>query len=184
MAARIYTRTGDKGQTGLFDGTRVTKDDPRIECLGAIDEVNAFIGLLRTQLILEHPWQERLHRIQQALMASMAYVATPGTARENRKLPPLEDHAAWIEPWIDAIDAKLATASNRFLVPGGNEIAALCHVVRTQLRRAERRLVAIHSADPIPDPILRFLNRLSDLFFKLSREEMQRAGLDEEPWEA
>lgn len=182
MAGKIYTRSGDKGKTGLYDGTRVEKDDARIECIGTVDEANSIIGLLRSKLPLDHRWQAGLQRIQKELMDSMSHIATPSTSERKNQLPLPEGTDKWLEEWMDAIEAALTSPSEYFLLPGGNEIAALCHVIRTQLRRAERRLITVDRLDPLDPSILRFVNRLSDLFFKLAREEMDTAGIEEERW--
>lgn len=182
MSGKIYTRSGDKGTTGLFDGTRVSKTDPRIEALGDLDEVNSTIGLLRSKLSVEHHWQDGLYRIQKELMDSMSHVATPSSSPRENKLPLPEDSEKWLEDWMDAIEEEISSPSEYFLLPGGDEISSLCHVVRTQMRRAERRLLALHGNDAVPSCILIFVNRLSDLFFKLAREHMDKAELAEERW--
>ena len=183
MAGKIYTRSGDKGKTGLFDGSRVSKTDVRIEALGELDEVNTTIGLLRSKLELDHRWQIGLHRIQKELMDSMSHVATPGSSeRENKNALPSES-TQWAENWMDELEEQMTSPTEFFLLPGGDEIAALCHVVRTQMRRAERRLIALHQTDPLPDCIVSYVNRLSDLFFKLARDQLQTADLSEERWQ-
>ena len=182
MAGKIYTRSGDKGTTGLYDGTRVPKTDARIEALGDLDEVNSTIGLLRSKLDVDHAWQDGLYRIQKEMMDSMSHVATPSTSPRANKLPLPEDSEKWLEDWMDAIEEDISSPSEYFLLPGGDEISSLCHVVRTQMRRAERRLLALHQQDPVPQCILIFINRLSDLFFKLSREHMDKSEIEEERW--
>lgn len=183
MSGKIYTRSGDKGKTGLFDGSRVDKDDIRIECLGDVDEVNSTIGLLRSKLDSQHPWQLKLQRIQVELMDSMSHIATPSTSERKNQLKLPEGSDIWLEEWMDAIEKELKSATEYFLLPGGNEVASLCHVVRVQMRRAERRIITLNKIDPIHPLILRFINRLSDLFFKLAREELDKAGVNEERWE-
>lgn len=178
---KIYTRSGDKGRTGLFDGSRVDKDDIRIECLGTIDEVNSTIGLLRSKLAMDHPWQLQLQTIQVELMDSMAHVATPSTAENKYGTLPIQADKR-LEAWMDEIEEKLTSPTDSFLLPGGNETSALCHMVRTQMRRAERRLITLNKQDPVDPSILKFINRLSDLFFKLSREAMEDASVTEERW--
>jgi len=182
MPRRVYTRQGDQGQTGIAGGARVDKDDPRPRAMGDLDEVNATIGYLRAQLDGEHAWQESLHKIQKELMDAMAHLAKPGAIDKPVRAPLPEDGARWTEAWMDAIEKKLETASEYFLLPGGNEVSALCHMVRAQLRRAERSIVTLHKIDPVPACILQYVNRLSDLFFKLSREAMARGGVSEHRW--
>ncbi len=178
---KIYTRTGDEGTTGLFGGTRVDKDDIRVECYGTFDEVNASIGLLRSKLLVKHPWQDRLKRMQVAFMNLMSHLATPsGELKPNNAELPLEE-ADWCERWIDELEEQ-AGPSDCFLLPGGTEIAALCHVIRTQIRRGERLLVRLMKEDGVHPSIPAYINRLSDLFFALARAEMAEAGVEEERW--
>ena len=182
MANKIYTRSGDTGKTGLLSGERVEKDDIRIEANGEIDEVTSTIGLLRAKLPPDHDWQENLHRIQVELMNAMSHIAVSEEGKAQMNLPLPTKEAAFLEAWMDAIEESLGSVSEFFLVPGGTEIAALCHVIRTQVRRAERRLYTLHKTSPIDASILQMVNRLSDLFYKLSRQELQRSGMDEERW--
>jgi len=183
MKSKVYTKTGDKGTTGLVGGKRVDKDDVRIECLGEIDEANTTIGLLRSKLGLEHEWQLNFQRIQTELMNCMAHIATPSDSKQKCTLPLPEDSVAWAEQWMDEIETKASEPSKYFLLPTGDEIAALCHVVRTQIRRSERRLISLHKIDPVHESILLYVNRLSDLFFLLAREALQASGIPEEKWE-
>ena len=115
-------------------------------------------------------------------MNAMSHIAVAESCSEkmNAQLPVNE--AAFFENWIDEIEAELGSTSEHFLVPGGTGVAALCHVIRTQVRRAERRLVSLHRQDPVDLTILQMINRLSDLFFKLSRQELYDSGTDEERW--
>lgn len=182
MANKIYTRAGDAGKTGLLSGERVDKDDIRIETNGEIDEVASSIGLLRSKLPQDHDWQAGLHRIQVELMNAMSHIAVTEEAKEKMTLPLPTKEAVFLESWMDAIEESLGSASEHFLVPGGTEVAALCHVIRTQVRRAERRLFTLHKISPIDDSILKMINRLSDLFYKLSRQELHESGMDEERW--
>ena len=183
MKNKVYTKTGDKGTTGLAGGKRVDKDDIRIHCMGDMDEANSTIGVLRSKLGLEHAWQERLQRIQTELMNSMAHIATPSDSKKPCALPLPEGSAKWAEEWMDSIEAKACEPSKYFLLPSGDEVAALCHMVRTQIRRAERSLVSLHKVDPVDETIRLYINRLSDLFFLLSREALAESGIPEEKWE-
>src|SRR5215469_13013947 len=133
LVMKIYTKKGDKGMTGLFGGSRVYKDDARVDCYGTLDEVNSTIGLLRAKLGTEHPWQPRLHRIQKDMMDMMSHLARPSDCKKENTNPHPLDGAEFCEKWIDELEAGLTTASEYFLLPGGNEISALCHVVRTQM---------------------------------------------------
>ncbi|WP_430811546.1 MULTISPECIES: cob(I)yrinic acid a,c-diamide adenosyltransferase [unclassified Carboxylicivirga] len=181
---KIYTKTGDRGQTDLLGGIRVDKDDIRVDAYGTFDEVNSFVGLLRTKLAPDHEWQDRLHLIQVELMNTMSHLATPPEFKDKNTLPLPGDMDRYCEKWIDELESSLSTRSDHFVLPGGNEIAALCHVVRTQLRKGERKLTALHRTHPVDRSILFFVNRLSDLFFSLSRAAMEEAQLPEERWRA
>ncbi|ACF45383.1 ATP/cobalamin adenosyltransferase [Prosthecochloris aestuarii DSM 271] len=178
---KIYTGTGDRGTTGLFGGGRVDKDDARVECYGIFDEANSFIGLLRSKLAHDHVWQEGLHEIQVMLMNAMSHLATPSDAAKPNTAPLPIDGAVFCEHWIDELEA-VAGPSDHFLLPGGTEISALCHVVRTQIRRGERQMVRLMKEDAVHESITTFVNRLSDLFFALARAELFRSGVREECW--
>lgn len=180
---KIYTRKGDKGTTALFGGSRVDKDDVRVNCYGTLDEVNSTIGLLRTKLGSDHAWQPNLHKIQKDMMDMMSHLARPSDCKKENPNPKPEDGPAFCEQWIDELEAGMTTKSDYFLLPGGNEISALCHVVRTQMRRGERLLVSLMKVDTVDDYILSYVNRLSDLFFIMSRAEMDKAGVAEEKWQ-
>jgi cob(I)alamin adenosyltransferase len=180
---KIYTKKGDKGTTALFGGQRVDKDDSRVNCYGTFDEVNSTIGLLRAKLGNDHPWQPNLHRIQKDLMDMMSHLARPSDCKKENSNPKPVDGAVFCEQWIDQLESAMTTASDYFLLPGGNEISALCHVVRTQMRRGERLLVTLMKVDEVEDWISAYINRLSDLFFILARAEMDKAGLAEEKWQ-
>ena len=181
-SGNISTRSGDKGKTGIRGGARVDKDDARIECLGEIDEANSMIGLLRSKLSAEHPWESGLKRIQTEMMNLMGHVATPSDFEPKPAAELPTESAKWMEDWMQQIEDSLASATEYFLLPGGNEVCALCHMVRTIARRAERRLATLNKIDPVDPSILKFINRLSDLFFKLAREEAHLKGLNEERW--
>jgi len=180
---KIYTKKGDKGTTALFGGQRVDKDDARVNCYGTLDEVNSTIGLLRAKLDTGHPWQLNLHRIQKDMMDMMSHLARPSDCKKENSNPRPVDGAAFCESWIDELEAAMTTASDYFLLPGGNEVSALCHVVRTQMRRGERLLVTLMKVDAVEDYIAAYINRLSDLFFILARAEMDKAGMAEEKWQ-
>jgi len=180
---KIYTKKGDKGTTGLFGGSRVSKDDVRIECIGTLDEANSTIGLLRVKLGNDHEWQPNLHKIQKDLMDMMSHLARPSDAKKENKNPMPEDGAVFCETWIDTLESEMTSPSDYFLLPGGNEISALCHMARTQMRRGERRLVSLIKTDTVHEAIPAYINRLSDLFFTLARAEMDKAGVAEEKWQ-
>ena len=165
---KIYTKTGDKGQTGLIGGIRVPKNDIRIEAYGTIDELNSFIGLLLSEnLTLEVA--EFLQSIQQNLFTIGSYLATDDSKQElkNTFLLP-ENEISLIENEIDKLDATLPKL-NVFILPGGSKSGALSHVCRTVARRAERRLYDMKTSYIIDNVIFIYINRLSDYFFTLSR---------------
>ncbi len=178
----ISTRTGDKGTTAVGGGARVDKDDARIEALGDLDEANSVIGVVRSKLAKDHDWEEPLQRIQTELMNLMGHVATPSTNERQPQIPLPVEATLWLEQWMQEIEDSLPTTTEYFVLPGGTEVSAFCHVARTTIRRAERRLVTLNKADPVAPSVLQFVNRLSDLLFKLSRQEMHRQGFAEERW--
>ena len=182
MKGNISTRTGDKGSTIIGGGERVSKTNIRIHCLGDLDEANSFLGLLRTKLTEEHDWQKPLQEIQTELMNLMGHIATPSSAKQSSTTPLPEEGAERMEAWMKTIEESLESTTEYFLLPGGTDISALCHVVRTVIRRAERSLVQLHEEDPVDPSILIYVNRLSDLMFKLAREESHRSGVTEERW--
>lgn len=182
---KIYTRKGDTGTTGVFGGKREDKDSPRVECNGVLDEANSTIGLLRVKLGADHEWQPNLHRIQKDLMDMMSHLARPSESTKENINPKPVDGATFCEEWLDALEDGISSPSDYFLLPGGNEVSALCHVCRTQIRRGERALVTLMKVDPacVEEYIIAYINRLSDLFFTLARAEMDKAGVAEEKWQ-
>ncbi len=181
---KIYTKGGDKGKTAVAGGPRVFKDSARIECIGEIDEANSSIGLLRAKLGPDHEWQSNLHKIQKDMMDVMSYLARPSDTGRPNSNPKPTDGPEFCEKWVDEMENNMSSPSDYFILPGGNEISALCHVVRTQMRRAERRLVSLMKEDPecVEDYISAYINRLSDLFFTMARAEMDKHGVPEEKW--
>lgn len=182
---KIYTRTGDAGTTGVFRGKREHKDSVRIECIGTLDEANSTIGLLRAKLGNKHSWQTNLHRIQKDIMDMMSHLARPSNSKIENPNPKPIDGATFCENWLDELETNISSPSDYFILPGGNEISALCHVCRTQIRRAERRLVTLKKEDEpcVEEYISAYINRLSDLFFTMARSEMDKTGVAEEKWQ-
>lgn len=181
--SRIYTRTGDEGETGLFGGGRVAKSHPRVAAYGTVDELNAVLGQVRARLDGEETAQvaDRLTTVQRDLFSIGAHLATPADARSREHLPPLpEERVAEFEAWIDAGDEELEPLRN-FILPGGAEAGATLHLARTVCRRAERAVVAL--GDEAEAAITVYLNRLSDLLFVWARLVNHRAGVDETPWQ-
>lgn len=178
---RIYTRSGDKGTTAIHGGTRVPKTDIRIEANGALDELNVWIGTARSFMDTDHKWQKTLREIQINLMALMSLVATPDQKRDANpnKLP--ENIVEDIESEIDRITLTVEE-SDYFVLPGGSRVSALLHQCRVNARRAERLLWKLNENDPVPEIILQYVNRLSDLFFIMARSESQAGQAGEERW--
>jgi cob(I)alamin adenosyltransferase len=165
----IYTKTGDKGTSGLIGGTRVPKDDFRLEAYGSVDELNAFIGLLLAESLEEADvWFNQ--DIQHRLFKIGAYLATDQAAIDLKFTDPIsEETIRNIELEIDKIVAELPEI-HQFVLPGGNKSSAICHVCRTVCRRAERRVVAVSGTYPVHPHIITYLNRLSDYYFELARK--------------
>jgi cob(I)alamin adenosyltransferase len=177
---KIYTRTGDTGETALFDNSRVSKADPRVDAYGEVDELNAWLGLVRSGVV-DPDIAESLVRIQRDLFAVGAQLADPSDRLADRvtKAFVTDADVARLEALIDRHEQELP-ALTRFILPGGAAAGASLHVARTVCRRAERRIVALV---PAPDPlIVRYMNRLSDLLFVLARVANHRASHPETAW--
>lgn len=179
---KIYTRTGDTGQTGLFGGGRVPKTHPRVEAYGDVDELNAALGLARAIDMMPRV-DEILVSLQRDLFAIGALLATPDREKMKRQLEKAsidERRIRELEQAIDDGDAELEPLTS-FIVPGGTPKAAALHVARTVCRRAERRVIALDQEE-IPAIVIVYLNRLSDLLFTLARVANRRAGAGEVTW--
>lgn len=177
----IYTRGGDKGKTGIHGGQRVDKDDIRIEANGCIDELNSMIGVIRAFLPAEHEWQQILFKIQSELMVVMSHVATPSAIRDKNPNPLPNNLDKFCEECIDNMTDNMGQSLS-FILPGGNLVSSHLQLARTIARRSERRLWTLNKQDEVPESILKFINRLSDLFFTMARFEMFRDGTGEERW--
>ena len=173
--SKITTRTGDQGTTGLATGERISKDSPRILAIGAVDELNSWIGLVLAQ---ELPSEigERLSEVQHQLFEVGAELSLPA-------------HKAITEQQVAALEAVVSELNERleplkeFVLPGGTQAAALCHVARTVCRRAETRIVALRVAEPVErDRLVPYLNRLSDLLFVAARLLNKESGREETLW--
>lgn len=165
--SRIVTKTGDGGETGLGDGSRVPKDHPRIEAIGAVDELNAVLGLVP---IGDHAEAPLIRAIQNDLFDLGADLCTPQSDGEKpgERLRITVTHVDRIEKAIERLNAGLP-ALNSFILPGGVPAAAWCHLARTVCRRAERDAVTLKRDDTVNPQVVAYLNRLSDLLFVLSR---------------
>lgn len=180
---KIYTKTGDAGDTGLFGGGRVAKNHPRVEAYGDVDELNAALGFVRAVEPMPRI-DEVLVPVQRDLFAIGALLATPDIDKMRAHLEKArvdDGRIAELEHAIDAADAEL-TPLRAFIVPGGSPKAAALHVARTVCRRAERRVVELANDTEIPGLVVIYLNRLSDLLFTLARLSNKRGGVGEVTW--
>lgn len=181
---RIYTRTGDRGETGLFGGGRVPKSHPRVDAYGEVDELNATLGWAM-EAVTDVTIRGHLASIQPDLFAIGAHLATP-RPKEGRHPPELPElprrRIAQMERWIDEADAELPPL-RAFILPGGSPAGAALHLARTVCRRAERRVVALAELEDLDPDLITYLNRLSDLLFVLARLANRRAGAGDLTWE-
>lgn len=175
---KIYTKTGDAGETGLFGGGRVPKDDPRVQAYGAVDELNATLGFAASLTPAEFE-SDVVQSIQRDLFAIGAELATPNAAKVREQVA--EARVQALEQLIDKHEAALPPLKN-FILPGGTPKAAALHVARTTCRRAERAVVALARDEQINPIIIHYLNRLSDLLFVLSRAVNAQAGRADIAW--
>jgi cob(I)alamin adenosyltransferase len=174
---KIYTKTGDAGETGLFGGGRVSKDDARVEAYGAVDEANSALGMLAAQV--EGDIADVVHLIQRTLFDVGAELATPEAGRVPAiTVKPVMD----LEDQIDKWEAELQPLRT-FILPGGTAAAASAHLARSIVRRAERRTVTLSRTTPVNPELLKYLNRLSDTLFVLARVLNHRAHRPDVPWE-
>lgn len=180
---KIYTRTGDGGDTGLFGGGRVPKDHPRVVAYGDVDELNATVGLVRTTEPRAFH-DALLESIQRDLFAIGGHLATPDAGKVQKALEKATLSEARVTEFERAIDAAEAALPplRAFVLPGGSAKAASLHLARTVCRRAERSVVGLAHAEPVPALFLVYLNRLSDLLFTLARAANAEAGQGDVTW--
>jgi cob(I)alamin adenosyltransferase len=176
---KVYTRTGDGGETSLFSGGRVGKDHHRLEAYGTLDELNSVLGVLRAEPLPDAA-VGHIEKIQSSLFALGAVLAD---ARGRYPADPAQWRTAPVEAWIDGMEAELEPLKN-FILPGGCREACLAHLARTVCRRAERRVVAVADADQgdVPDGVIEYLNRLSDALFVCARWLNFKRGIDDVQW--
>lgn len=187
---KVYTRTGDKGQTGLVGGDRVPKNHPRIQAYGTVDELNAIIGLTRTFNTRSGMAEEvvgridrMLHRIQNDLFNLGADLATPAEHRWPGMVRTTDADVARLEGWIDELNEDLGPL-REFILPGGGPVGAFFHQARTVCRRAEREVITLMDGDPaVDDGAMRYLNRLSDYLFVGGRWAARALGEPEILWD-
>jgi cob(I)alamin adenosyltransferase len=178
---KIYTKTGDKGDTRLFDGTRVRKNNPRVESYGQVDELNAFVGAAGS-FLQDVELKAILADIQRDLFSVGAHLADPehrGAKKEKSRLDP--SRVAVLEETIDRFETELP-ALRQFILAGGAPAGAFLHVARTVCRRAERRVTALAEQVEVDPLVIEYLNRLSDFLFVMARLVNQRQGEQEIPW--
>jgi len=166
---KIYTKTGDNGSSGLIGGTRVSKDDIRLDAYGSIDELNAFISLLLTENVDTHD-REFLQNLQHHLFKVGSYLATDQSVTKLKFPEPVtKEMLQVVESEIDNLTAALPEI-HQFILPSGNKTTAMCHICRTVCRRAERNVVKVSTIFTVDHDLISYLNRLSDYFFVLSRK--------------
>ncbi len=183
MAPKIYTKTGDDGRTGLFGGGRVEKDHARVEAYGDVDELNAVIGAARAVEMMPRV-DEILAPVQRDLFAIGALLATPHPEKHREQLEKArlsDKRIAQLEQAIDDGEEELEPLK-AFIMPGGTPKASALHVARTVCRRAERSIIRLQRTDEVPQIVIVYLNRLSDLLFVLARVANRRAGAGEVTW--
>jgi len=184
---KIYTKTGDKGTTALFGGTRVKKYNLRIESYGTVDELNSYIGLIKDQEINEIE-KASLLKIQNELFTLGAMLATPPekevlkNGKERLNIPKINDGSIeFLEQEIDRMDAVLPQMTH-FILPGGHQAVSFCHIARCVCRRAERLSVELNDEETINPDVIKYLNRLSDYLFTLARKLSKDLAVEEIKW--
>ena len=182
MAMKIYTKTGDKGNTSLIGGTKVPKSDVRIDTYGTVDELNSWIGLINDQLNDEE-FRPVLKEVQDRLFTIGSSLATDADKAPKMKLPDLKaSDIEFLEKQIDQMTAQLPPMKS-FILPGGHVAVSSIHVTRCVCRRAERLAVGMQQHDLFVDQqVIQYLNRLSDYLFTLARYAAQKLGAEEIPW--
>lgn len=182
--SKIYTRTGDRGETGLGDGRRVAKDHPRVEAIGEVDGLNSQLGLLLAELSGQRSECPGLGEVIEALEPCQHRLFDLGGELAMPAYQALQDgEVVRLEHLIDRWNAELGPLEN-FILPGGSRLVALAHLCRSQARGAERRCQALNGEEPLRSTLLAYLNRLSDLLFVAARLIARRQGIDEVLWRA
>ncbi len=178
---KIYTKTGDGGDTGLFGGGRIGKEDIRVEAYGQVDELNACLGVARSEGVGE--MDGLMQQLQDQLFTVGSVLATPAGSKAEKAIPKVK--AEWVtamEHAIDGFDAQLAPLTS-FILPGGCKAASALHLARTVCRRAERRTVPLLRSGKIGPEVVVYLNRLSDLLFTMARFANFKCGVTDVPWQ-
>lgn len=178
---KIYTKTGDKGSTSLIGGKRVPKHHPRIEAYGTVDELMAFVALLRDQSEVDAYWKSVLAEVLDRLMSCASILAADCDDCQVR-IPSIPDaDIEFLERQMDEMDSQLEPLTS-FVLPGGHQVVSLCHVARTICRRAERLTIQLSETTQVPQNLIMYLNRLSDFFFMLSRYSAKNLNILQIPW--
>lgn len=180
--AKIYTRRGDDGSTGLFGGPRVRKDDLRVAAYGDVDELNSSLGLAREELLAQADLLSLVDALQSELFTLGAELATPEAESAPKEVPRVQaSHVERLEREIDRLTSELPPMKN-FILPGGSRPGAALHLCRTVCRRAERKVVSLAESSTVSPVALAYVNRLSDLLFVMARAANLRSGGREIPW--
>ena len=177
---KIYTKSGDSGKTSLLGGRRVLKSHLRVDAIGTVDELNAYIGLVR-DLEVDSQRKELLGRIQERLFSIGSCLATPGDKTERFPLDLRDEDISRLEDAIDEMDAALPPMKS-FILPGGHPRVSTCHIARSVCRRAERIVVALSEEEAVSGLVMKYLNRLSDYLFVLARKTGLELNAQELPW--
>jgi len=177
---KIYTKTGDSGTTSLLGGRRVSKSHDRINAYGTVDELNAFMGLLRDQVVNTYR-QEFLISIQERLFTIGASLAAEAPDSKVKRPDLQEDDVTTLEQAIDQMEESLPPMKN-FVLPGGHQSVSFCHLARCVCRRAERLVIKLKESEQVEDMVVIYLNRLSDYLFVLGRKIVQELNAEEVPW--
>ncbi len=178
---KIYTKTGDKGETSLFGGERIGKNNKRVSAYGDVDELNSFVGLARSR-IDDKEIDNLLKKIQNDLLILGSDLATKSSSNLDNKIKRItEEDVAHLERHIDHFSEELKPLT-KFILPSGNPVAALLHICRTVCRRAERSIVTLVNDEKINPEVIKYMNRLSDLFFTLARIVNKRNDVMEDTW--
>lgn len=182
MKSALYTGTGDSGTTSLTDGSRIRKDSTRLEAYGTVDEFSSFVGVVICHKDCPEIIRKHLTQVQTELFYIGALLATPEKEGEKQELPALEKRIPDLEHWIDELDEHTPKIRT-FVLPGGSELSAHCHVARTVCRRAERRIISLGAESYVSPLILTYFNRLSDYLFIAARYVNHLLGVEELLWQ-
>jgi len=177
---KIYTKTGDKGNTSLIGGKRVPKYHNRIEAYGTIDELNSYMGLIR-DLVEEKETKLLISEIQSKLMHASSVLATETEENQKKNAKIIEEDINILEKEIDRMNEELPPLT-KFILPGGHQTVSHCHIARTICRRAERCIVQVADNDYVDELVIKYVNRLSDYLFTLARYMSNKLGADEVEW--